>query len=453
MGKKGVFVDVLLKDKQQAVCFVKQWLRETLERAKGFTVPREELYQQYLRMCEEERFESTSRSGFGRIVNQAFPRITSRRLGARTVNKMHYNHMRFISSANTMPNNSELMSRTTVEATTPPTTSPNLTPPQSCGLTASSPAPEHPSTPATLCALPEVALWAELECLLDTDNIEAEGTLLASDVASLSSPTTPETSALSPSLVGHCEPFYHPWAAMPMVALLDMSAAGANPECTQLVGQLSSALSAFMYRGDLGPIEQLTPHIFDAVNYPHDPEVYDCVFVLAWWRRFVSYDLAQGNRQCRQTLEFSLCRPGASVSYGYLASQQLFSESACGTPPGVDPATERQLVRMLHQCQEQQALGFEPSIWMVLQRSVAQALLFTHHSDAAQLAQLLWATTSESVMALCLHELDSRHMLSVALNVLCERGQGERHPLTTHMLLMVRRFPGVYSRLLRALSL
>lgn len=24
-----------------------------------------------------------------------------------------------------------------------------------------------------------------------------------------------------------------------------------------------------MYRGDLGPIEQLTPHIFDAVNYPH----------------------------------------------------------------------------------------------------------------------------------------------------------------------------------------
>lgn len=227
-------------------------------------MPREELYQQYLRMCEEERFESTSRSGFGRIVNQAFPRvrfmsdlsldfqkliiqsthqITSRRLGARTVNKMHYNHMRFISSANTMPNNSELMSRTTVEATTPPTTSPNLTPPQSCGLTASSPAPEHPSTPATLCALPEVALWAELECLLDTDNIEAEGTLLASDVASLSSPTTPETSALSPSLVGHCEPFYHPWAAMPMVALLDMSAAGANPECTQLVGQLSSALS------------------------------------------------------------------------------------------------------------------------------------------------------------------------------------------------------------------
>jgi hypothetical protein len=144
--------------------------------------------------------------------------------------------------------------------------------------------------------------------------------------------------------------------------------------------------------------------------------VYDCVFVLAWWRRFVSYDLAQGNRQCRQTLEFSLCRPGASVSYGYLASQQLFSEvlqfsfvcmpcipafngtkltqlfppqSACGTPLGVDPATERQLVRMLHQCQEQQALGFEPSIWMVLQRSVAQALLFTHHSDAAQLAQLV----------------------------------------------------------------
>jgi hypothetical protein len=38
-------------------------------------VPREELYQQYLRMCQEEGFESTSRSGFGRIVNQAFPRV------------------------------------------------------------------------------------------------------------------------------------------------------------------------------------------------------------------------------------------------------------------------------------------------------------------------------------------------------------------------------------------
>jgi hypothetical protein len=54
--------------------------------------------------------------------------------------------------------------------------------------------------------------------------------------------------------------------------------------------------------------------------------VYDCLFVLAWWRRFVSYDLAQGNRQCRQTLDFALCHPGASVSYSYLASQHLISE-------------------------------------------------------------------------------------------------------------------------------
>ena len=51
----------------------------------------------------------------------------------------------------------------------------------------------------------------------------------------------------------------------------------------------------------------------------------------------------------------------------------------------------------------------------------------------------LWATTSESVMALCLHELDSRHMLSVALNVLlqCDRQsyvQGEWHQLQAHVL-------------------
>jgi hypothetical protein len=151
---------------------------------------------------------------------------------------MHYNHMRFISSTHTPPDNSESVSRTTVEPTTP-ATSPSLTPPQS----ASSLAPEHPSTPSDECALPEVSLWAELECLLTTNDIEAEGTLLASDVDSLSSPTTPEASSSSPSLVRDCEPDYHPWAAMPMVALFDVSAAGANPECPTLVRQLSAALS------------------------------------------------------------------------------------------------------------------------------------------------------------------------------------------------------------------
>ena len=48
---------------------------EPLVEASGRSVAREELYHRYKAMCETERIESTTPSGFGRILRQVFPQV------------------------------------------------------------------------------------------------------------------------------------------------------------------------------------------------------------------------------------------------------------------------------------------------------------------------------------------------------------------------------------------
>jgi len=148
---------------------------------------------------------------------------------------------------------------------------------------------------------------------------------------------------------------------------------------------------------------------------------------------------------------------------------------------GVTPEVEQHLLLMLDQCQAHLACGVEPSVWMELQGCVAKAILFTHRAlhaqrpeervswavtlvqlvplllynatagpcEAHSVLQQLWAIDSESVLALCFHELDSRGMLGAAVGLLPQGCHGQVHDIQ----LLRERIFGVafpYSRHLHA---
>lgn len=501
----------ILRDKQQAKPAVTAWLRETLVEAKGCSVAREELYHHYRLMCAASRIESTSPSGFGRLIKKVFPMIKSRRLGARTVNKMHYNNMRLVTSAHTTTtfrsdNSKDEDRAATTQTTSSEPTSPVVQPPSAPSSGCATPVGSHASTPPSTPGpslsygplasspssasppqpsyhnhhhyyppqpLPELPSWPSALGLAQgpiewefPGKLEEEEFLPALHYGGCPAPNLSWTTVDGPvgGQIHHPPP--HPWVTMPITALGDLATASSTTSSASPHGAaLARAMESVMYQCNTGPIASLAPQLYKALHFnPYDDEIYRCIFVLAWWQRFLCGDRAEGNDHCRGMLEHMLSYPGSRASSIFAPAIELLQ--SCTSPEsamwsGVTPEVEQHLLSMLDQCQAQQACGVEPSVWMELQGCVAQAILCTHralHSPrpeecvswAVTLVQLLWAIESESVLALCFHELDSRGMLRAVLWVLPQGCQGQVHDgqlLRERLFRMTRRFPSVFSRL------
>jgi hypothetical protein len=61
-----------------------------------------------------------------------------------------------------------------------------------------------------------------------------------------------------------------------------------------------------------------------------DDEIYRCIFVLAWWQRFLCGDRAEGNDHCRGMLEHMLSYPGSRASSIFAPAIELLQ--SCTSP-------------------------------------------------------------------------------------------------------------------------
>lgn len=219
-------------DSQQAKPRVKAWLMETLVEESGRSVAREELYHRYKTMCETERIESTTPSGFGRILRQVFPQISSRRLGPRNANKMHYHNVRFFTAnpttVDTPPARTPspgLSSSWSSGCSTPLgsiATSPATTPVSSYGRPrASSPVPSAARS-APRCVFPAFPPWSDLILEDLPAPVEVVGLELTS-YAHCSSPLVGADSRAAG--LGLPRGQVHPWDAMPIATPMEPSLA------------------------------------------------------------------------------------------------------------------------------------------------------------------------------------------------------------------------------------
>lgn len=84
-SRAQVFTENLINNQKEAV----QWLQENYI-YKDTTICRETFFKEYMRYCETKNMVPLSCSGFGKLVRGVFPKVKSRRLGARGQSKYHY---------------------------------------------------------------------------------------------------------------------------------------------------------------------------------------------------------------------------------------------------------------------------------------------------------------------------------------------------------------------------
>lgn len=84
-SRAQVFTENLMNNQREAV----QWLQDNYL-YKDTTICRESFFRDYVRFCESHNMVPLSCSGFGKLVRGVFPKVKSRRLGARGQSKYHY---------------------------------------------------------------------------------------------------------------------------------------------------------------------------------------------------------------------------------------------------------------------------------------------------------------------------------------------------------------------------
>lgn len=70
--------------------FVIEWLQETYEPFEGISLPRSNLYSQYVEFCRGCHVDPVNAASFGKIIRAVFPTLKTRRLGTRGNSKYHY---------------------------------------------------------------------------------------------------------------------------------------------------------------------------------------------------------------------------------------------------------------------------------------------------------------------------------------------------------------------------
>ncbi|KAK6634713.1 hypothetical protein RUM43_012115 [Polyplax serrata] len=66
------------------------WLGKNYELAEGICIPRNTLYSHYVHFCQTNAMSPLNSASFGKIIRQAFPSLTTRRLGTRGQSQYHY---------------------------------------------------------------------------------------------------------------------------------------------------------------------------------------------------------------------------------------------------------------------------------------------------------------------------------------------------------------------------
>ncbi|EEB13356.1 rfx4, putative [Pediculus humanus corporis] len=66
------------------------WLGKNYELAEGICIPRNTLYSHYVHFCQTNSMSPLNSASFGKIIRQAFPSLTTRRLGTRGQSQYHY---------------------------------------------------------------------------------------------------------------------------------------------------------------------------------------------------------------------------------------------------------------------------------------------------------------------------------------------------------------------------
>ncbi|KAL0267710.1 UNVERIFIED_CONTAM: hypothetical protein PYX00_009902 [Menopon gallinae] len=66
------------------------WLDRNYELADGICIPRNTLYSHYVHFCRSNSMNPLNSASFGKIIRQAFPSLTTRRLGTRGQSRYHY---------------------------------------------------------------------------------------------------------------------------------------------------------------------------------------------------------------------------------------------------------------------------------------------------------------------------------------------------------------------------
>lgn len=366
-------------------------------------MPRERLYTLYQVFCTSRGLESTTVSGFGRMVYRVFPELQSRRIGTRPNTKMNYSGVRLATSDDAGP----------VPAPSPP------------------PQPSRILAPLQLLQ-PFYTLRPSLPSPCSLLSLVAP---LASPPRITLGPSTTARQQQQPlgnfnariGLAGYVDPRAHPWAALPILASLELVENCTGAEFAHIV-QLAQAIRSFLVTHDVSSLDEAANQVLQQFNRdPYDHTVYDCLFVVAWWQRFLLGE-PRGRKQAAATLERMLCGPLASGTISFSPAIELLR--SCTHEPLAFALEEGELERVIEQCttEKKQRPQKDRSITVVVKESVATVLLAAlrslttvncgDRSQVALLAQTLNQIREPNFLALCLHELDNRDLLETTLHVL-----------------------------------
>jgi len=397
-----------------------------VEPGSGENVGRKVLFQEYVKFCKRERIEHTTNSAFGRMINQVFPDLKSRRLGARNKNVTTYMDCRLLIQHSdsgeyeeekraTQPAASEKRQEYKEDRSEIQEKSPYLSDPE--GLV-------RVPSPEGLEALQPPPIPTEQQLLRVPRFISPLGTKGPSAFF--------PPAGGSPCLLDH--PFWNVnvenqmWTMFPVLASLDLmdNVSQQSPWYQKI---LAGAIEAFFLEGNTDLILLVDGNIWHHLSQHGDKsdKKWHCLFVLGWWRYFL------GNSEGAIPILSTIVRSTNEADVKNAAIKLL---NCCTHQDTYSTSSEILGEVVLGLCRGAHAEKLYDSV----KRSVGTVLQHTIQNNPSLTNFLGKIVRTPGILALCFHELFRFGLLQQALGILDPT-------FVAHLMSVLRPFESVHCKL------